>query len=86
MGTSKLVPTFLISDGARLRTILRWGRSMPTLRNVALMRSLDSLMAASGRPIISIIGSDLLLSTSTCISNHSKPMVANVLILDIDMV
>ena len=58
---------------------------MPTLRKVALMRSLDSLIAASGRPIISMIGRDLLLSTSTWISNHSKPTVAKVLIFCIGM-
>gem|GEM_PF-2882372 len=86
IGKSKLVPTFLISDGARFNTILRCGRSIHTLRNVALIRSFDSLIAASGSQIISIVGSDLLASASTSIGNHCNHTVANVCTFCIDIV
>jgi len=65
IGTSNLVHTFFISEGARFSTILRGGRSTHVLRNDALILSFDSLMAASGSQIISIVGSALFASTST---------------------
>ena len=68
MGKSNAVHTFLISDGAKFKTNLLFGNLIQTLRNVALILSLDSLIAASGKPIISIFGKDLLESTSTKIS------------------
>ncbi len=80
IGRSKLVPIFLISEGDKLRTIFLLGRGMPALRNVALKRSLDSLIAASGNPTISMVGKDLLESASTIISCHSSPTLAYVLI------
>lgn len=76
MGKSKLVPTFLISDGDKLRTIFLLGNWMPALRNVALKRSLDSLIAASGNQTISIVGNDLLESASTIISCPCNPTLA----------
>jgi len=68
MDKSKLVPTFFMSDGAKFSINLRWGRSIPELRNVDLRRSLDSFIAASGSQIISMFGRDLLESASTKIS------------------
>ncbi len=79
IGRSKPVPTFLISDGDRLRTIFLLGSKIPALRKVALKRSFDSLIAASGSPTISIVGNDLLESASTVISCHSSPTLAYVL-------
>lgn len=82
MGRSNCVPTFLISDGARLSIILCGGSLIARLRKVARRRSLDSLIAASGSQMISIVGIALLLSASIVISNHSSPNVVNVLTRD----
>jgi len=76
IGRSKLVQTFLISEGDKFKTIFLLGNWMPTLRKVALKRSLDSLMAASGNQTISMVGNDLLESASTMISCHSSPTLA----------
>lgn len=70
MGTSNLVPIFLMSDGARFITIFLGGRSIPQCLNVALILSFDSLIAASGSQIISIVGNDLFESTSILIRCH----------------
>lgn len=78
MGRSKLVPIFLISEGARLRINLLMGSWIPILRNVDLILSLDSLILASGSPIISIQGSALLLSASTETRKLSNQMFENV--------
>ncbi|MEI8252237.1 MAG: hypothetical protein WCG25_00440 [bacterium] len=69
-----------MSLGARFKIIFLLGRSTAILRNVALILSLDSLIAASGSHIISIPGKDLLESASIVISNHCKPKFVNVLI------
>jgi hypothetical protein len=58
IGKSKLVPTFLISEGDKFNINLRFGNLTQILRNDALKRSLDSLIAASGNPMISIFGKD----------------------------
>ena len=76
MGKSKLVPTFLMSEGERFKTIFLLGSWMPALRNVPLKRSFDSLIAASGNQTISIVGNDLLESASTIISCHSSHTLA----------
>ena len=81
IGKSKLVQTFLISDGDKFKTNLRFGKSIPALRNVALKRSLDSLMAASGSQIISILGKDLFKSASTKISCPCNPMFVKVFVV-----
>lgn len=65
---SIIVPVFLSSDGARFIVYLRGGISIPHARNAARKRSFDSFTALSGSQIISIVGSDLLLATSTVIS------------------
>jgi hypothetical protein len=72
-----------VSDGERLRTNFLLGKMMPTLRKVALNLSLDSLMAASGSQMISMVGNALLESASTIISYHCNPKLANVLTLGI---
>ncbi len=64
-GRSNLVPIFLIWEGARFNTILRAGNCIPQFLKVALILSLDSLIEASGRPIISIPGRALFASIST---------------------
>jgi len=76
IGRSKLVPTFLISEGERFKTIFLLGSLMPALRKVPLKRSLDSLIAASGSQTISMVGNDLLESASMMISCHSSPTLA----------
>jgi hypothetical protein len=68
IGRSKLVPTFLISEGARFKINFLLGIVIPTFLNVALILSLDSLIAASGSQIISIEGIELFASASTTIS------------------
>lgn len=78
MGRSNCVHTFLISDGARLRTIFFVGRTILRLRNVARIRSFDSLIAASGNQIISMVGIALFASASIVISCHERPKVASV--------
>jgi hypothetical protein len=80
---SKLVQTFFISDGAKFKTNLRFGNSIPALRNVALRRSLDSLIAASGSQIISMLGKDLFKSASTKISYPCSQMFVKVFVVRI---
>jgi len=81
IGKSKLVQIFLISLGAKFRIIFLLGSCVDILRNVALILSLDSLIAASGNHIISIPGRALLESASTVISNHCNHKLVKVLIL-----
>jgi hypothetical protein len=80
---SKLVQTFLMSDGAKFNTNLRFGNSIPALRKVALKRSFDSLIAASGSQIISILGNDLFKSASTKISYPCNQMFVKVFVVQI---
>lgn len=81
IGTSKLVPVLRISDGERLRINLRLGISMLEFLRAERIRSLDSLILVSGNPIISMVGSDLLLSTSMVIWLPLSQCIAYVLIL-----
>lgn len=81
IGKSKLVPLLRISLGERFNMNLRFGISTPEFLNAALMRSLDSLITASGSQIISIVGRDLFVSTSMVISCPTKPCMAYVFIL-----
>ncbi len=79
MGRSKAVPTFFRSLGERLRMNFLLGSSIPTFLKQALILSFASLMVASGSPMISMEGSDLLLSASTVISCPSSPRLLKVL-------
>jgi len=81
IGRSKEDHTFLTSDGAKFSTNFLFGNLISTLRNVALILSLDSLIAASGKPIISILGKDLLQSASTKISYQSNHTFAKVFVI-----
>ena len=81
IGKSKLVQTFFMSDGDKFKTNLRFGNSMPALRNVDLKRSFDSLIAVSGSQIISIFGNDLFKSASTKISYHCNQMFVKVFVV-----
>jgi len=69
IGTSNLVPTFFKSEGARFKINFLAGMLIQRFLKVALILSFASLIAASGSPIISIEGIELLLSASTKISN-----------------
>jgi hypothetical protein len=60
IGKSNLVQIFFISEGAKFKTILYGGRVIQIFLKVALILSLDSFIAASGKPTISIQGKDLL--------------------------
>ena len=64
IGTSNHVQIFLVSDGARFSTNFLFGRSIHELRNVPLIRSLDSLTVMSGSQMISMVGRALTLSAS----------------------
>lgn len=75
-GRSKRVQTLRTSEGARLRIKRRLGILMPMLRSAARIRSLDSLTAASGSPMMSMLGSDLELSASIVMGYHSSPSEA----------
>jgi hypothetical protein len=81
IATSKLVPLFLTSEGARLSIILCGGNSISLFLHADLNLSLASLIAASGNQIISIIGKALELSASTTTSYHFKPIVVYVFAL-----
>ena len=78
MGTSNCVPVFFTSEGARLRSIFLGGSSIPRLRNVERIRSFDSFTAASGSPMISIVGSALFISASIVTSYPLSQSVTNV--------
>jgi len=67
IGRSKRVPTFFVSEGARFSTIFFLGISSSQLRNVPLILSFASLIDASGKPIISIVGRALFVSASIVI-------------------
>jgi hypothetical protein len=85
IGRSKLVHTFLRSDGDKFKTILWFGNEIHTFLKVALILSFASLTVASGSQIISIVGKDLFISASTIISYHSSHKLLNVLIFCIHM-
>jgi len=63
--------------------ILCLGNVICTWRKVALSLSLDSLTAASGSHMISMLGSALLASASTVISYPCRPRFVKVLVLKI---
>ena len=56
IGRSKYAPSFFISAGARLTTILTFGILKPHFAIADLMRSFDSRTEASGSPTISRLG------------------------------
>lgn len=76
IGISKLVPVLRISEGERLSINLRLGISTPEFLNAERIRSFASLMVVSGSQIISIVGKDLLVSTSMVISLPRRPCIA----------
>jgi hypothetical protein len=86
IGRSNLVHIFLISDGDKFNIIFLDGKVIPIFLNVHLILSLDSFIAASGSHMISMFGKDLLLSTSTVISYHSKPIFVMVFTLKIILI
>jgi hypothetical protein len=66
--------------GDRFIIYLSGGISMPELRSAERIRSLASLMLQSGKPIMSIAGSDLLVLISIDTIIPSIPLVMMVLI------
>lgn len=81
IGMSKLVPDLRISDGERLSINLRGGISKLQILSADLIRSLDSLIIASGSHIISIVGNDLLVPISMMISWPISPSIVYVFTL-----
>lgn len=78
---SKILPVFLVSDGARFMINLFGGISTSQCLNTERKRSFDSFMLLSGSQMISIAGSHLQLSTSIFISLLHQLCGINVLIV-----
>src|SRR5690606_37062587 len=85
MARSKRPPSFGRSAGARLRVILRAGKSNPEFWIALRTRSLLSLTAVSGRPTRAMPGRPLARCASTLTAGASTPPWARLWTLPGDM-
>jgi len=74
MGTSKAAPSLRRSAGAKLTVIRRRGNLNPLFSSAPRMRTLPSLIPASGKPTILQPGKPCDTSTSTLMGAASIPM------------
>ena len=79
IGKSKLVPSFLMSAGARLTITLPVGNVKPEFLIAEWTLSRASLIELSGNPTMLILGREFVVSTSTSILYALIPTVAAVI-------